>query len=301
MIAPTFTTAATDELCKEVAKKSKGVCFLGFSRGKDSLCAWLSLTRYFKRIIPFHCASWPGMEYVKKTLDYYQYEMNTRILRMLGEDFPMALARMMYQPYEDCVAIAERPVTDDYSKLDVLEHLRHKFGLPNAWCAFGISASDSIDRRIYCGKTGGKNPQNKTFYPCWDWPRAEIVKAVKESGLSLSSEYRYVNRTMGNVVGIVTNEILKNNYPKDWERYLCLYPLAEAKTVREHILDREWAALKKRKIEANGGTAVEHEEGYGVYNSPLPLFMAPKGEGEEEFEDDTGYGGDWMEDEGGGE
>ena len=300
MIAPTFTTAATDELCNEVAKKSKGVCFLGFSRGKDSLCSWLSLTRYFKRIIPFHCASWPGMDYVKKTLDYYQYEMNTRILRMNGEDYPMALVRMMYQPYKDCQDIEEWEL-DDYSKLDVLEYLRHKFGLPNAWCAFGISASDSIDRRIYCKNTGGKNPQNKTFYPCWDWPRTEIIKAVKESGLKLTSEYRYVNRTMGNVPGIVTNEILKAHYPKDWERFLCLYPLAEAKTVRERILDREWAAAKKRKIEENGGTAADHEPGNGVEDSPLPLFMAPKGDGEDEYEDDTGYSGAWMEDTGDGE
>lgn len=296
MTPPTFTTEATDELCKEVAKKSKGVCFLGFSRGKDSLCAWLSLTRYFHRIIPFHCASWPRIGYVKRILDYYQYEMGTRILRMNGEDYPMALVRMMYQPYRDCQDI-EGWELDDYSKLDVLEYLRHKFGLPNAWCAFGISANDSIDRRIYCKNTGGKNPQNKTFYPCWDWPRAEIIKTVKESGLMLSSEYRYVNRTMGNVPGIVTNEILKNHYPKDWERFLCLYPLAEAKTVRERILDREWAAAKRAKIEANGGTAVEAEPSNGVDDSPLPLFMAPK-DGEDDFEDDSGYGGGWMEDAG---
>lgn len=296
MTPPTFTTEATDELCKEVAKKSKGVCFLGFSRGKDSLCAWLSLTRYFHRIIPFHCASWPRIGYVKRILDYYQYEMGTRILRMNGEDYPMALVRMMYQPYRDCQDI-EGWELDDYSKLDVLEYLRHKFGLPNAWCAFGISANDSIDRRIYCKNTGGKNPQNKTFYPCWDWPRAEIIKTVKESGLMLSSEYRYVNRTMGNVPGIVTNEILKNHYPKDWERFLCLYPLAEAKTVRERILDREWAAAKRAKIEANGGTAVEAEPSNGVDDSPLPLSMAPK-DGEDDFEDDSGYGGGWMEDAG---
>ena len=276
MASTVIGTPDSDSLCRDIAKRSKGVCFLGLSGGKDSLCAWLNLRRRFKRIIPFHCTSWPGMAFERQYFDYLQDMMGTRILRLVGEDYPMALTRMMYQPWKDADMIADMPILN-YSKLDILEYLRYKFNLPNAWCAFGISASDSIDRAIYCKRTGGKNPANKTFYPCYDWPRKDILQAVIDSGLKLPSSYRYVNRTMGNVPGIVTNEILKKHYPEDWQRFLALYPLAEAKTVREHILDREWAAAKKRRIEEAGGTAAAD-------------LSADEGE------DDGSFEGEWMED-----
>ena len=73
MFLPTFNTDVTDALCKEIANKSKGVCFLGFSHGKDSVLAFLQLSRYFKRIIPFHCASVPHLKFVDAILDYYEY------------------------------------------------------------------------------------------------------------------------------------------------------------------------------------------------------------------------------------
>lgn len=244
---PSFKTAATDELCREIAKKSKGICFLGFSRGKDSLAAWLNLKRYFKRIIPFHCASYPCLKHVKDTLDYYERVMETKILRLVGEEVPMACSRFMYQTADDIDELTELDIPD-YSKLDILETLRYEFNLPRAWCAFGISANDSIDRRIYCAQYLGKNKSNMTFYPCWDWPRAEIKKAIKEAGIKVSGEYRYISRTLGGVPSYTCNEIYKKYYPEDWERILAIYPLAEAKTLREIYLDRIFERRKKEGV-----------------------------------------------------
>lgn len=277
----TFFTEESDALCREIAKKSRGVCFCGFSGGKDSLCALISLHRYFHRIIAFHCTSWPGMRYVGEYLDKVEYMMDgLHILRLIGEDFPMALDRMMYQPMDTCMEVEEKGfVCEDYSKLDILEYLRYKYSLPKAWCAFGINMNDSMDRRIYIKRTGGKNPQNKTFYPCLNWPREEILNTIRDAGIPLISSYRYWNRTMGNVPGIVTNEILKAHYPEDWKRYLALYPLAEAKTVRERILAREWARTQRERIEANGGRA-----------------SADGAASARQEPDDGIFDGDWMED-----
>lgn len=242
---PSFKTEETDSLCREIARKSGGVIFCGLSRGKDSLCAYLFLRRYFKKanIIPFHCASYPGLKHVKETLDYYESVLDTRILRLVGEELPMALPRMMYQTPDDIEEL-ESLDTPNFSKLDILEYLRYEFNLPRAWCAFGIAASDSIDRRIYCNKIKGRNPSNMTFYPCWDWPRAEILKAVRESGVRLSGEYRWSSRTLGGIPSATCNRIYKEHYPEDWNRILAMYPLAEAKTLRELYLDR---AFERRK------------------------------------------------------
>ena len=90
---PTAEHEASAALCAEIAKRSHGVCFLGFSGGKDGLCAWLNLRRYFKRIIPFHCCGFPGMRFRERALEYYEFEFQTRILRLLGEETSTILER----------------------------------------------------------------------------------------------------------------------------------------------------------------------------------------------------------------
>lgn len=208
------------------------------------------------------------MKHVEDTLKYYEDIMETHILRLVGEEVPMALARMMYQLPDDLESVSEMEV-EDYSKLDILEYLRYMYNLPRAWCAFGIAASDSIDRRIYCKKTGGQNPQNLTFYPCWDWPRQEILGAVRKSGARLSGEYRWSNRTLGGVPSMTCNRIYEERYPEDWNRVLDLYPLARAKTIREMYLDRAWEERKAAGIvssddEADDGVDVMTELGMEV-------------------------------------
>ena len=277
MVLPDFTTPETDALCRDIAKRSHGVAFIGISRGKDSLCAWLNLRRYFSRIIPFHCASIPNMKFVTKTLDYYEYEFQTHILRLMGEDLPMALSRHIYQDdILECDYIDENLDCDDYSKLDILDYLRYKYNLPKAWCAFGISANDSIDRLIYCRKTGGKSEDHRTFYPCWNWPKAELLRAIRESGLKLSSEYKYVKRSMGGVPSATYNKVLMEHYPEDWKTLLKWYPLAEVKNYREAMLDREAARRKEKEIVDAGGRTVEnHDKIISESDSILPQSEEP--------------------------
>ncbi len=263
VLLPSFKTDATDALCREIAKKSRGVCFLGFSRGKDSLCAWLSLKRYFKRIIPFHSASVPMLRFTEDALRHYEDMMETHILRMVSAEMRLALSRLQYQvPGDDFDEMLE--IDDEkFTILDMVEGLRKAYNLPRAWCAFGISQSDSIDRRIYCQKVGGKNPQNLSFYPCYDWPRAEIVDAVRQSGIRLSSEYRFTNRTLVGIPSTTMNGILKKHYPEDWERFLAIYPLAEAKTLRERYLDRAYAERRALGVVADS-------EGADAYEGDIP-------------------------------
>lgn len=257
MNLPEFSTKATDELCREIAQRSKGVVLLGLS-GKDSLCAWLQLSKYFTRIIPFHCCSVPNLQFVSKYLDYLEYEFQTHILRLKGEDLPMALVRHIYQDdIFDCDWIDENWEVEDYSKLDILNYLRYKFNLPKAWCAFGISANDSIDRLIYCRKTGGKSEDHKTFYPCWDWPKSELVRAIYESGVRVSPTYKYAKRSVGGPPSATYNKIMKEHFPKDWETYKLWYPLAEVKNLREDMLDREFAKKKEQEIRDFGGKMTE--------------------------------------------
>ena len=268
---PIYSTPETERLCREVSKKSHGVCFLMCSRGKDSLCAWLQCQKHFRRIIPFHCASVPGYEYATRYLDYLEGAMGTKILRLMGEDLKMALVRHVYQesPWE-CEEIDRVFQVRDYGKLDVLEYLRMKFNLPRAWCAVGISINDSIDRRIYCQKMEGKNPKHRTFYPCWDWPKEELLDAIWNSGLEVAPEYKYTKRSMGGVPGATYGKVMKEHFPDDWERTKLWYPLAEVKWERERMIDENYGLWMAQEAAKRGG---RDKEVAGVV----------EGEGEEEL------------------
>ena len=231
---PTFSTPATDALCKEIAKKSRGVVFLGFSGGKDSICAWLQLRKYFQRIIPFHCATLPGMTFREKALRYYEYEFDAHILRMMDSSLSNDLLQGIYQLREDAPFI-NSPGWHRFDKLELLEYLRCLYNLPKAWCAFGIQASDSQDRRIQCMKYEGRHASNKTFYPCWDWPHGKVVDTVAEAGLKLSSEYLYSSRTIEGTPSATYTEILREHYPEDYATLRAFYPLVEAKCARERL------------------------------------------------------------------
>lgn len=283
MNLPFYTSPVTDALCKDIAKRSKGVCFLGFSHGKDSVVAYLQLRRYFKRIIPFHCASIPHMKFVDAILDYYEYEFQTRILRLMGEDLAMAMKRHIYQhPADIDYCDLEFGEVQDYSKLDILEYLRKEFNLPRAWCAFGVNASDSQDRRIYCNKTGGKSEINKTFYPTWDWPRSEIVKALQDSGLKIAPEYKYSKRSIGGVPCATYNKIIKEHFPEDFKRLLLWYPLAELKTHREAVLDARYKASLEASASAFGGKEGSEGESVGSNEEEPSKALAEASEQKED-------------------
>ena len=254
MILPTYSTEATDGLCREIAKKSNRTCFIMLSRGKDSLCAWLQCLKYFDRVIPFHCALLPGYQHVTEYLSYLEVMFNAKVLRMLGEDLRMSLVRYAYQdrPWE-CAEIDEKFEDVSYSKLDILGYLRMKFNLPRAWCAVGISKNDSIDRLIYCRKNNGRNERNRTFYPCWDWPREEILNTIADAGLCLAPEYKYSRRSLGGVPGAAYNRILKEHFPRDWETTKLWYPLAEVKNYREDMIDANYALWMEQEAAKRGG------------------------------------------------
>ena len=289
---PTFSTEATDELCKDIAKRSNGVCLFGFSRGKDSLCAFLQLRRFFKRIIPFHCAAIPGLNYAEQALLYDEEMFNTRILRMTEGTVYTNLYGGMYQTLEGLCDLLVNRDFREYRKLDMLDELRQIYHIPKAWCAFGIAASDSLDRRIWVMNVQGRNEGNKTFYPCYDWPREKIIETVRESGLMLPPEYKYSKFSMPAMPCATYNRIFAKHFPDDYERMKDVFPLMEAKTFREELLDRDAAERKRSEIEFVGGVASADDrellDGGGKYAEEDESGYDDEGETMGEFADTGG-------------
>jgi len=264
-----FNTPETDALCKEIAKRSKGVCLLGFSGGKDAVCAYLNLSRYFTRIVPFHCATLPNLPVREEALRYYENVLETHIYRMAEKDVFTMMARMIYQLYEDEEFIDSLDYVD-YDKCDVAEYLRYKLNLPKAWCAFGINACDSLERRFLCSSCGGMHEEGKSFYPTWNWPKKEILGAIRANGIKLSNEYNHFCGSIDTAPTWHMINKMRKYYPKEYAILKDYLPLCDAELARQDFR-REILKVDERghKLEddkekdgtENGGRETEQAEG----------------------------------------
>jgi len=253
-----FNTPETDALCKEIAKRSKGVCLLGFSGGKDAVCAWLNLSRYFKRIVPFHCATIPKLPVREEALRYYEHVFDTHIYRMAEKDIFTMMSRMIYQLYGDEDFIDSLGFFD-YDKCDIADFLRYKLNLPKAWCAFGINACDSLERRFLCSSCGGMHEEGMSFYPTWNWPRAEILNTIRVNEIKLSDEYNHFCGSIDTAPTWHMINKLKKYYPTEYAILKDYLPLCEAELARQDFR-REWLKVDERGRKRDSDEEAEKEE-----------------------------------------
>jgi hypothetical protein len=75
------TPLAGDDLLAALRDVTGDTVLLSFSRGKDSLAAWLHLREHF-RIIPYHLEWIPGLSFVESSLAYYEDVFQTHIIRL---------------------------------------------------------------------------------------------------------------------------------------------------------------------------------------------------------------------------
>ena len=239
-------THESRSLCEAIAEATGGVCFLGFSRGKDSIAAWLYLRRFFSRIIPFHCASVPGLAFVDESLRYYEQAFASPILRFMDGAVTGAIDNLVWQSPESEEEINALELWH-FDKHDIIETLRETMDLPRAWCAFGINLSDSIDRRIYVSQNKGRNPERMTFYPCWDWSKSQIVQTIREAGIKLPSDYRMAARSMAAVPKYRHLLRMEAMYPEDFQRVENMLPMIRAELARQWFRERKAAGIPTAK------------------------------------------------------
>jgi len=213
----------SEQLCEEISSISDSTCFLGFSRGKDSIAAWITLKRFFKKIIPFHCASLPNLSFVNKSLNYFEKYFQTKIHRFIDGEVLKGISNLWFQAIENEDMIDEL----DFPKVDkhlLVNYLRERYKLPNAWCAYGINMSDSIDRRIYVNKYQGRIENHKSFYPCFEFKKNDIMKIIIDSKIILPDDYKYANRTIAGMFSFRGLENIMNKNPEDFDRIETAFP-----------------------------------------------------------------------------
>jgi 3'-phosphoadenosine 5'-phosphosulfate sulfotransferase (PAPS reductase)/FAD synthetase len=223
------------QVMEEIAALSGGRCLLAFSRGKDSIAAWLELREsgLFKEIVPFHLNLIPVMRFIEESLDYFEDVFKTRIIRLPHVSFYRMLGNCVLQPPERIETI--RRLGFDQCTRFTYDHVRRwlaeDLGWDEAatWTANGVRAADSPRRRIHIVKCRGRNHSQKQFYPVFDYRKADVMAVIERNGIRLPIDYEIFRPKPRTFDGIDWRFVgpLRKHLPKDYERLKFWFPLVE--------------------------------------------------------------------------
>lgn len=228
--------ADSDALCAHIAAEHNTV-ILSFSRGKDSIAAWLQLRRYGLRIIPVHLYLVPSIEFVDESLKYYEDFFQTTIYNLPHPGLYRWLRNFTFQAPERLRTIEESGLPKKYDYDELFAYIRRKQSLPPvAPVGVGVTQNDSPNRRASIKRFGPVNRKRQQFYPIFDWNKARIIQEIDESGVSLPVDYELFGRSWDGLDYRFLKPI-SERFPADYARILELFPMAEIELLR-----MEWRA-----------------------------------------------------------
>jgi hypothetical protein len=207
---------------------------LAFSRGKDSIAAWLALRDAGVRVVPYHLFLVPGLEWVAESLAYYEDWFGTPILNLPHPSLYRWLANFVFQPPERCRVIeAARIVVPTYG--DVNAMIREHYQLPaDTWVCDGVRAADSPNRRTTIRSHGPVNEGRRTLKIVWDWRKQHVMDAISIAGVELPADYAWFGRSFDGVDRRFL-EPIRRHAPADYARILEWFPLADVELHRAAV------------------------------------------------------------------
>jgi len=242
-MTPLTPLIPSDQLCQEIAAESDTV-ILSFSCGKDSIAAWLQLRRYFKRIEPVYLYLVPDLEFIERSLAYYESWFNCKIMRVPHPSFFRMMDNFVFQAPENLSVIDDLdPPVPDYEY--TFARVKETLGLPDeTMTALGVRAVDSPMRMTAIRKYGAVNWNKSTFYPVYDWNKERLVNEIKGAGVRLPVDYRLWGRSFDGLDYRFTKG-LRDTFPNDYKRILEFFPLAEVEILRMQYREAHYAQPKQ--------------------------------------------------------
>ena len=148
---------------------------LAFSCGKDSIGAWLELRKHFQRIVPFYMYLVPDLEFVERSIKYYEEWFGQRILRVPHPSLYRMLNNGVFQSPEH-MPVIRAAALDNFDYTEMYTGIRddHNLG-PEAFCATGVRAVDSLYRMIALKRYGAVNLAKTSFWPIADWNKERLL------------------------------------------------------------------------------------------------------------------------------
>lgn len=223
-------------LCKAVLERTGPTCLLSFSGGKDAIASWLRLREAgFTRIVPFYYYLVPDLGFIEESLRYYEEYFATPIIRVPSPNLIRMLRNLIFAPPERAAILDAMAPLPRLGFADLEAHVRETSGVPpEAYVAIGTRTADSPIRLANIRQFGSLNPARRTFLPVYDMRIADVTEIIQRHGVKLGVEYRWYGRTFDGLDERFLGPI-KEHAPRDYERILEYFPLAELELKRRTL------------------------------------------------------------------
>jgi hypothetical protein len=222
----TLNFQPSDDLNRAVSIRQNRRCLLSFSRGKDSIAAWLNLRRFFDEIIPVHLYLVPGLSFVDESLAYYERFFGCRIINMPHPSLYRWLNHLTFQAPENC-SIIERAALPEFDYSDAFRVVREDNHLPaDLHYATGVRAKDSPQRWSAMQTHGPESHTLLKWHCIYDWSKAQMLESITTAGVQLPVDYWMFGRSFDGL-DYRFLEPVSRFYPDDYRRILELFPLAD--------------------------------------------------------------------------
>lgn len=206
---------------------------LAFSRGKDSLSAWLALQEAGVEVVPYHMYLIPHLRFVDESIAMYEDIFQTHIIQVPSPSIYRWLNKFVFCPPERVNLIYASDLPNvDYS--DIRKFLREDYAEPDTWVCDGVRACDSPQRRIAMATHGPVNRGERTMSVIWDWQIADVRAMLAKHKMPLPVEYEWFGRSYDGLDRRFL-EPLSEHAPDDYERVLEWFPLAQMELMRPHL------------------------------------------------------------------
>lgn len=200
---------------------------VSFSGGKDSIVTLDLCMRYFKNVDAFFMYIVPGLEFQEITLRKYEKLYGINIERIPHPDMARFMKYGTYRSVDDSVPLLEFN--------DCYDYIRIKTG--NPWIAGGERINDSLNRRAMLKSGGSIDMKRFRFYPILHWNKYEVVEYIRKKELYLPTDTRVFGHSFCDLSG-ESLFLIKKHFPKDYQKILEYYPLADVAVARYEIYNK---------------------------------------------------------------
>lgn len=229
-----MTYQNSDELCQQIAERTNGVTLLRFSCGKDAIASYIQLKRYFHTIVPIYHYLHPDLDFINKSLSYYEDIMGKKIIRVPNQMLYKHLNSGLFQTKKSWNHVIKMAIPN-FDNDDVNGYVKDDLNLDQSiLTAVGVRAADSLNRWRTINKYGAVNEKRQTFYPVYDWDIERLVKEIKQAKIKLPVDYKIWGKSFD---GLDYRFIkpLKDHFPNDYEKLKELFPLIDVEILRYGI------------------------------------------------------------------
>jgi hypothetical protein len=222
-----------DAKLRDTIRQDGDRVLLSFSTGKDSLAAWLVLRDAGFKVTPFYMQLIPDLQFVERSLRYYEDFFGVHIYRTLHPSFAVYFLNLWLQPPHRKEAI-DRIGFYEFDYGDVEYDVKRTAGLPEtAWTAVGLRRAESLARRSRIPQCGYSAALRK-FYPVAEYTKDDLIRVLRKANVKLPVDYTLFGRSFDGLDYQYLRPI-RDKFPEDYRRILKWHPLAGAEFHREDV------------------------------------------------------------------